>query len=101
VVLDEDAELRNRICNAFETLFQAFKHTAEAVVLDQKQQLLFRLAVVIQARKRHVRRARNVAHRGRVITLLGEDARRRAQDEFEFLIVSRHNELFLAADLRK
>src|ERR1041385_8283741 len=89
MVLDEDAELRHRIRDAFETLLQAFKDTAEAVVLDQKQQLLFRLAVVIEAREADVRRTRDVAHRGRVITLLGEDARRRAEDELQFLIVTR------------
>src|SRR5690242_12546618 len=101
MVLDKDAELRNRISNAFETLLQALEHPAEAVVLDQKQQFFFRLAVVIESREAHVRRARDVAHRGRVIALLGKDARRGAENKLQFLIVTRrlqHNEIILAAD---
>ena len=70
-------------------LFEPLEHAAKTVVLDQKQQLFFRFAVVIQTGEADIRRTRDVAHRGRVITLLGKDARRRAEDEFEFLIVTR------------
>src|ERR1051325_6902972 len=90
MVLDEDAEFRNRIFDGFEPLLQSFKHTPKAVVLNQKQQLLFRFAVVIETSEADVRCARDVAHRRRVIALLGKDARRTAKDELKLLIVTGH-----------
>src|SRR5262249_13200147 len=47
---------------------------------------------MIETREAHVRRARDVAHRRRVVTLLREDACRRAQNEFELLIVTRNGQ---------
>src|ERR1051325_2677210 len=90
MVLNEDAEFRNRILDVFEPLLQSFKHTPKAIVLNQKQQLLFRFAVVIQASEADVRSTRDVAHRRRVIALLGKDARRTAKDELKLLIVTGH-----------
>ena len=81
MVFDEDAEFGNRVFDDFESLLQSLQDTTEAVVLNQKQQLFFRPAVVIQARETHVRLARDVAHRGGVITLLRKDARCGTQDE--------------------
>ena len=57
MVLDEEAQSRNRIRHRFQLLFETLEHAAEAVILNQKQQLFFRAAVVIQAREAHVRRA--------------------------------------------
>src|SRR5258708_3054097 len=81
VIVDEDAELFERIVNILDSLLEAFEHAAEAMVLDQEQQLFFRFAVMIKTCQTHARRARNVAHRSRVITLLSKDARRSAQDQ--------------------
>src|SRR5437879_4984 len=44
---------------------------------------------MIKSGEAHARRARDIAHRGRVIALLGKNARRGPQDQFELLIVAR------------
>src|ERR1041384_8322448 len=101
MVLDEDAKFGDWIFDTFETLFQSFEHAAEAVVLDQEQELFFRFAVVIQTRETDIRLTRKSAHRRRVIILLGEDPRCGAKNEFQFLIVFRHQFFdisFLATD---
>ena len=80
--------LLERIVNFPQALFQPFEHAAKAIVLNQKQQFFFRFAVVIKTGQADVRRARDVAHGSGVITLLGKDPRRVAQDELQLLIVS-------------
>ena len=88
MILDEDAEFSDRVVNLLQLRFETFEHATETVVLDQKQQFLFRSTVMIETGQADIRRTRNVAHRRRVITLLGEDARSGAQYEFKLLIVS-------------
>ena len=74
--------LTQRIVDSSKTLLEAFEHSSEAIVLNKKQEFLFRFAVVVEPGKADVGRARDVAHRGGVIILLGKDARGVAQDEF-------------------
>src|SRR5688500_20047274 len=54
VVLDKDAQFDYRLVNFPELLLESLEHTSETVVLDQKQQLLFRAAVVIQTGQAHI-----------------------------------------------
>src|SRR5437016_12557866 len=88
MIVDKDAQPLDRIGRFTKPLFQTLQHAAKAVVLNQKKEFIFRLAVMIKAGETDVRRPRNVAHRSRVIVLLGKNARRGAQDQLELLIVS-------------
>src|SRR5690349_7857668 len=97
MVLDEETKFRDRILDLLQLLFKPFEHAAETVVLNQKQELLFGAAVMIQAREAHVSGARDVAHRRGVITLLGEDTRRSAQNKLELLIVTRNGQCYQAS----
>ena len=81
MVVDEDTQSLRRLRRVSQTQFQSFDHAPEAVVLNEKKKLFFRFAVVIQAREANVRRARDVAHRGRVVILLGKNPRGVAENE--------------------
>ena len=81
--------LLNGSFNFTQSLLQSFEHATETIVLNQKQQFFFRFAVVIETGEADVRRARDVAHGGRVIILLGKNARRIAEDKLQLLIVIR------------
>src|SRR6185369_12005012 len=107
MVVDKDFQLFRRIGDSFDALFKPLEHPAETVVLNEKQELFLRLAVVIEPGETHSRLARNIAHRGRVITLLGKDPRRSAQNQFKLFVVaaeivvhSFEREKQLAADKR-
>ena len=89
MVVDKDMKLRQRIIDVCDPLLKSFQHAAKAMILDQKQQLFLRFAVMIETGEAHPRRPRNVAHGRRVITLLGKDARGRAQNVLELLVVAR------------
>src|SRR5438445_8921576 len=89
MIVDKDAQLLKGPIDSLDALFESFEHAPETVVLDQKQQLLFRLAVMIESGEADAGRARDITHGRRVITLFGKDPRRRAKDQFEFLIVTR------------
>src|SRR6266508_6423966 len=88
MIVDKDAQLFERLICPIDSLFKPLEHASETMVLNQKQQLLFRFAVMIETGQADARRARNVAHRSRVIALLGKDARGGAQNVLELLIVS-------------
>src|SRR6185369_7939480 len=81
VIFNEDAQLGQWIADSSKTLLEAFEHSSKAIVLNKKQQLFFRFAVVVETGEAYVGRPRNVAHGGGVIILLGKDARRVAQDK--------------------
>src|ERR1041384_6220527 len=89
MIVDKDMKLRQRIIDACDSLLKSFQHAAKTMILDQKQQLFLRFAVMIETGEAHPRRSRNVPHGRRVITLLGKDARGRAQNVLELLIVAR------------
>src|SRR5260370_19766409 len=89
MIVYEDSQLFEWILDSFGALLQTFEHSAKTVILDQKQQLFFRFAVMIQSGEAHASRPRYIAHRGGVIALLGKNARRGPQDQFELLIVTR------------
>ena len=59
------------------------------MILNEKQKLIFRFAVVIKAGEADAGGARNVAHRSRVITLGRKNAGRGAEDVLQLLIVAR------------
>src|SRR2546422_3154774 len=88
MIVDKDTKLFKRIVDSLDTLLQPFQHAAKTMILDQKQQFFFRLAVMIKPRETDSGSARDVAHRSRVITLFRKDARGGAQDQFELLIVT-------------
>src|SRR5258708_3859386 len=88
MIVDKDAQLFKRVIDPTGAPLKPLKHAAKTMVLDQKQQLFLRLAVMIKAGETHARRARDIAHRGRVITLSRKNARGRAQNQFELLIVA-------------
>ena len=71
-----------------QAFLQPFEYAAEAIVLNEKEKFLFRFAVMLEAGKTDVGCARDVAHGGGVIILLGKNARGVAQDEFQLLIVA-------------
>jgi len=58
-----------------QALSQTIHDRAESVFLDQVQQFLFGFEVVVKARERNPAGAREIAHRGRRITLVTEDTR--------------------------
>jgi hypothetical protein len=88
MIVDKDAQLFKRVIDSTGALLKPLKHAAKTMILNQKQELFFRLAVMIEAGETHARRARDIAHRSRVITLFRKDARGSAQDQFELLIVT-------------
>src|SRR5216117_2359876 len=66
------------------------EHPHEAALLDTEEQLLLAADVVIHASERHVGRRGGIAHRSRVIALVGEDLRRPGQEVVEPLVVGAH-----------
>src|SRR5205814_2282661 len=88
VIVYKDMKLFERIVNPGNPLFKTFQNAAKAMILNEKQQFFFRFTVMIETRETDARCAGNIAHRGRVITFVGKDLRRSAQDVFEFLIVA-------------
>src|SRR5690606_13856615 len=88
VVLHEQAKPPVRVGLAAEEPLHVFQHRAEAVVLDQEQQLLLAPDVVVEPRETDAGCAADVADARLVIPLLGEDRGRRAQDRRELLVVS-------------
>src|SRR4051812_41067113 len=91
MVLYDEPQPLNGLIRLLQTLLKTFEHAPEAVVLNEKEQLFFRLAVVVEASETDPCLPRDVAHGGRVITLRGEDARRIAQDKLQLLIVARES----------
>ncbi len=47
MIVDKDAQLFKRVIYPTGALFQPLQHAAKTMILDQKQQLFLRLAVVI------------------------------------------------------
>src|SRR5882672_6778649 len=87
MVFNEDPQLAEWILHFAQTLLEPFEHAPEAIILDEKQQFFFRLAIMIETRKADAGRARDVAHGGGVVILLGKNPRGVAQDELQLLIV--------------
>src|SRR4030095_11630150 len=48
VILNEDAQLTQRIADPLKTLLEAFEHSSEAIVLNKKQKFVFGFAVVVE-----------------------------------------------------
>jgi hypothetical protein len=76
----------NRIFDTFESLLQPLQHASESSCPGSETTTPLSICSSDTGRQTHVRRPRDVAHRRRVITLLGEDARRGAKNEFQLLI---------------
>src|SRR5215831_11921229 len=88
MIFDEDAKLLERVGDAFSSCFESFHDPPKTVILNLKQQLFFRFAVVIKSSETDAGRARDVAHRRRVITLLGKNPRRGAKNKLKFLVAT-------------
>src|SRR5690242_8476877 len=88
MVLDKDPQLLDRVSDVAKPFLETLQYSTKAIVLDQKEKFFFRLAVVIETREADVGCTRDVAHRGRVIVLIGKDLRRGAKNEFELLVVT-------------
>ncbi len=73
-----------------ERLLRTGEYPEKAALLDTEQQLLLASHVVVHAGERHVGRRSQVAHRGGVVALVGEDLRRPGQEMVEPLVVGAH-----------
>jgi len=73
VILDKDADTDLWIIAGGQPLAQALDDCREGVTLDEIKQLFLRLEIVIKTRKLTAAQARQVTHRGALVSLVGEN----------------------------